>query len=111
MIETWMLKTTFMVFWLSTWPIRMPFEREQKKNTITVNQKTTEEKVLLGSAFLGMVLIPVVYVFTTPVRFCPLSISLSLSNNRHCPDSVVSVAFLSFAQGSEQKLVAFPGNS
>ncbi|NJO87790.1 MAG: isoprenylcysteine carboxylmethyltransferase family protein [Chloroflexia bacterium] len=68
-METWILKSIFMIFWVATWIIRYPFNREQKKNTITINQKTTEEKLLLGGAFLGMGLIPVIHILTSVFAF------------------------------------------
>lgn len=72
-METWILKRIFMAFWLSTFLIRMPFERAQKKNTITVNQKTKEERLLLGGVFLGTILIPLLYISTSLFAFADYS--------------------------------------
>ncbi len=77
-MEAWILKVVFMLFWVGTWIIRYPFNREQKKNTITTDQKTTQEKILLSAAFLGMALIPVVYVLTPLFSFANYQLPIGI---------------------------------
>ncbi|MEL7221561.1 MAG: protein-S-isoprenylcysteine O-methyltransferase [Bacteroidota bacterium] len=72
-MSIWVLKTIFMIFWVATGIIRRPFDREQKRNTIVVDHKTTLEKILLSGAMLGMMLFPVLYVFTDWFSFADYS--------------------------------------
>ncbi len=55
---------SFMVFWVSMFIIRYPYAQRNKSNVIQVNQKSTQEKWLLGCTALGMILLPAVYVAT-----------------------------------------------
>lgn len=44
--------------------IRMPFSQRNKSNVITVDKKTLQESVLLSAMFLTMALLPVLYLAT-----------------------------------------------
>ncbi|MEM7733630.1 MAG: protein-S-isoprenylcysteine O-methyltransferase, partial [Pseudomonadota bacterium] len=49
--------------------IRMPFNERNKSNEITVDKKTTQEKILLTCMFLSMGIIPVLYLATKGTAF------------------------------------------
>jgi len=73
------LKIIFMVFWIGTFMIRFPFDRAQKKNTIKKDQKTPQERLLLGGAFLGLALLPLFYVFSPWVKFADYSLPIGFA--------------------------------
>lgn len=58
----WVFEISFMVFWICMFIIRYPFARRNKSNRIQIDQKTSQEKWLLGFTALGMMLLPVIYV-------------------------------------------------
>ncbi|NET49693.1 MAG: hypothetical protein F6K09_13430 [Merismopedia sp. SIO2A8] len=58
-------KIIFLIGLVSSFAIRAPFRREIKQNIITDNRKTTQENSLLSLVFLGMVVVPLLYVFTS----------------------------------------------
>ncbi|MEM8999557.1 MAG: protein-S-isoprenylcysteine O-methyltransferase [Bacteroidota bacterium] len=60
---------SFMVFWISMFLIRYPYAQRNKTNIIKVNQKSTQEKGLLGFTALGMMLLPAFYVATPYLGF------------------------------------------
>jgi protein-S-isoprenylcysteine O-methyltransferase Ste14 len=51
-----------MIGFVSCFVIRIPHQRENKKNKIAIDRKTSQEKVLLLLVFVGMVILPLVYV-------------------------------------------------
>lgn len=67
-----------MVFWIGTGIIRWPHDKKQKANKITIDQKTNEEKALLGGALIGMMLLPLIYVFSPWLDFANYSLALWL---------------------------------
>jgi protein-S-isoprenylcysteine O-methyltransferase Ste14 len=58
------LKILFMIGFVSAFIIRSPHQRENKENKVAVDRKTAQEKVLLVLVFIGMVILPLVYVFS-----------------------------------------------
>jgi protein-S-isoprenylcysteine O-methyltransferase Ste14 len=58
------LKILFMIGFVSAFIIRSPHQRENKENKVAVDRKTAQEKVLLVLVSIGMVILPLVYVFS-----------------------------------------------
>lgn len=65
-----------MLFWIGTGFIRYPFEKKQKKNKINTDNKTPLEKTLLAGAFLGLALLPIIYIFTPLFSFADYALPL-----------------------------------
>lgn len=63
-MDTLTLKILFMIGFVSAFAIRSPYQRENKKNEVSVNRKTVQERILLALVFIGMVILPLVYVFS-----------------------------------------------
>ena len=78
-MDTLLLKVVFTVFWLGAFLIRYPFAQKQKKNLIKSDRKTGEEKILLACATLGMVLLPMLYVFTPLFSFANYQLPVFLN--------------------------------
>lgn len=64
MIEV-VFKTLFAVLWIIYIVIRIPYDKKYKTNQIIRKLNTTGEKVLLMFLYFGLVLLPLVWVFTT----------------------------------------------
>lgn len=63
-MDTLTLKIIFMIGLAAAFVIRFPYQQENKKNEIAINRKTAQEKVLLVLVFIGMMILPSVYVFS-----------------------------------------------
>lgn len=63
-METSTLKVLFLIGLASSTIIRIPYQRENQKNPIIDDRKTLQEKILLVLVFLGMIALPLIYVFT-----------------------------------------------
>jgi protein-S-isoprenylcysteine O-methyltransferase Ste14 len=70
-----LLKIGYGVILIGTSIIRYPHEKRNKANQITTNKKGTLEKVLLGFVFLGMMILPLIYIFTGLFFFANYSLS------------------------------------
>ncbi|MEM6722119.1 MAG: protein-S-isoprenylcysteine O-methyltransferase [Bacteroidota bacterium] len=64
-----LLKIIYGVFMIGTFIIRYPHEKRNKSNTIHTDQKTTTEKIVLFIVFIGMMLIPLLFIFTSVLSF------------------------------------------
>ncbi len=53
-----------MIGFVSAFVIRSPHQRESKKNNVAIDRKTAQEKVLLAVVTIGMVVLPLLYVFS-----------------------------------------------
>ncbi len=73
-MNTLTLKIVFLVCFILTGIIRKPYQREIKQNTIIDNRKTPQENGLLGFVFLGMFVLPLIYVFTPLFNFANYSL-------------------------------------
>lgn len=73
-MNTLTLKILFMVGFVSSYIIRIPYQRENKKNIIAYDRKTTQEKVLLFLVFIGMFILPLLYVFSPWLNFANYSL-------------------------------------
>lgn len=73
-MDTLTLKIIFLVCVMLTGVIRKPYERETKNNTIVDNRKTTQEIGLLAFVFLGMFVLPLIYILTPLFKFADYSL-------------------------------------
>jgi protein-S-isoprenylcysteine O-methyltransferase Ste14 len=63
------LKIIYMIVLLSYFFIRIPHQLENKNNKIADDRKTLQEKLLLSLVGIGMVVLPLLYVFTPLLDF------------------------------------------
>lgn len=75
-MSTFALKIAYLILWVSSAVIRYPHEKRNKRNRIVTNNKTALEKVLLVVVFIGMGILPLVYVFTSWLNFANYSLPL-----------------------------------
>ena len=75
-MDTLTLKIIFLVCFLLTGVIRTPYQRKIKTNTIVDNRKTPQESGLLAFVFLGMVILPLIYIVTPLFSFANYSLPL-----------------------------------
>jgi protein-S-isoprenylcysteine O-methyltransferase Ste14 len=68
-MDTLTLKILFMMGVVSSFVIRFPYQRENKQNKIVHDRKTTQEKILLLLVFVGMIILPLVYVLSPWLNF------------------------------------------
>ena len=68
------LKIIFLVGLVSSSIIRTPHQRVNKQNIIVDNRKTTQENALLFLVFLGMFILPILYVLTPWFDFANYSL-------------------------------------
>ena len=57
-------KIIFVIMWVCTGLIRMPHNSKYKKTEKIKSQKTSREKFLVFLAAIGMMIVPMIYVFT-----------------------------------------------
>lgn len=58
--------------------IRYPNKKRNKANKIKSNKKGTLEKILVGLVFLGMVILPFIYIFTNLFYFANYNLPVLL---------------------------------
>ncbi len=75
-MEPLFLKIIYGFSILASLIIRRPHERRNKTNKIVDDQKTTLEKVLLFLVFIGMMILPMLYVFTGVLNFANYALPL-----------------------------------
>ena len=68
-MDTIVLKIGYVALIIGTFIIRYPHEKRNKSNQIQTDKKETLEKTLLGLVFLGMLVIPMLYIFTSLLAF------------------------------------------
>lgn len=69
----------FVVFIVVAGFIRRPFEKRNKANAINIDKKDNEEKWLLGFVFLGMTILPLVYILSPWLDFANYSLPLYMN--------------------------------
>lgn len=69
----------YLAFAISLGIIRRPHEKRNKSNVIDVDQKGTLEKWLLGLTFLGVSLLPLLYIFSPWLNFANYQLPLYLN--------------------------------
>ncbi|MEM0939930.1 MAG: protein-S-isoprenylcysteine O-methyltransferase [Bacteroidota bacterium] len=70
------LKIIYGFFMVINYIIRRPHEQKNKKNKIIDDQKSFQEKLLLFLVFVGMMILPLIYVFTGLFSFADYQLSL-----------------------------------
>ncbi len=71
------LKTIYLLSWIATLAIRHPFEKENKKNKIEKDNRTALEIFVLLLTLFGMMIFPLVYIFTPFFNFANYDLPLS----------------------------------
>lgn len=71
-----LLKIIYGLSMLASVIIRRPHEKKNRANKIINDQKTVLEKTLLVLVYIGMMILPVLYVFTGWLDFADYSLSL-----------------------------------
>ncbi len=77
-MEPILLKIGYGIIVIGTSIIRYPHQKRNKSNKITTDKKGTLEKSLLGLVFLGMVILPLIYIFTALFSFADYDLPLYL---------------------------------
>lgn len=77
-MEPIILKIIYGLSVLASIIIRRPHERRNKANKIVDDQKTTLEKALLFLVYIGMMILPLIYVFTGLLSFANYALPLAL---------------------------------
>ena len=72
------LKIGYGIVIVGTFIIRYPHEKRNKSNQIRTDKKETSEKALLGLVFLGMMIIPLVYIFSNFLSFADYTLPIAL---------------------------------
>lgn len=75
-MEPIILQTIYGVSILASIIIRRPHEKRNRANKIVNDQKTILEKTLLFLVFLGMIILPMLYVFTGILNFADYTLPL-----------------------------------
>ncbi len=78
-MDTLTLKIVFFAGIVLFFFIRYPYQQQNKKNQITDDRKTSQEKFLLVLVFLGMLLIPNIYVFSPLLSFADYQLPETVS--------------------------------
>jgi protein-S-isoprenylcysteine O-methyltransferase Ste14 len=63
-MSTLILKVLFMVGFLAAWAIRTPYQKQNKQNKPVVARLVLQERVLFAVIYVGMVILPLIYVFS-----------------------------------------------
>ena len=77
-METIILKIGYAIVLIGTFIIRYPHEKRNKSNKIRTDKKASLEKTLLGLVFLGMMIIPLVYMFSSLLSFADYFLPITL---------------------------------
>ncbi|MCU0535217.1 MAG: protein-S-isoprenylcysteine O-methyltransferase [Hydrococcus sp. Prado102] len=75
-MSTLTLKVLFTIGFLSSFVIRIPHQRENRNNKIARDRKTTQEMILLLLVFIGMVMLPWLYVVSPVLNFADYSLPI-----------------------------------
>ena len=78
-IKRLIFEILFIVFMIISGFIRKPFQKQINGNIINLNNKDALEKWLLGLTFLGMSLIPLVYVLSPWLDFANYELPLAIT--------------------------------
>lgn len=68
-MDIWLLKGVFLAGLILTTLIRQPYLKANRANKKSDERKTPREKALLGGAFLGMMILPVLHALTPLLHF------------------------------------------
>ncbi|MBV8887415.1 MAG: isoprenylcysteine carboxylmethyltransferase family protein [Chroococcidiopsidaceae cyanobacterium CP_BM_RX_35] len=70
------LKIIFIIGTVLSLVIRIPYQRDQQKNTVIDDRKTDREKVILFLIFVGMLLLPFTFVLSPWLNFANYSLPI-----------------------------------
>jgi len=73
-MDTLIFKIVFLIGIISSFIIRTPHQRINEQNRIVDDRKTMQEKILLLFVFLGMFILPMIYIFTPWLNFANYSL-------------------------------------
>jgi protein-S-isoprenylcysteine O-methyltransferase Ste14 len=76
-MEPVILKIGYVIIVIGTSIIRYPHEKRNKVNQIVTHKKGTLEKTLLGFVYLGMVILPLIYIVTSFFSFADYELPVS----------------------------------
>ncbi|MEO1255394.1 MAG: isoprenylcysteine carboxylmethyltransferase family protein, partial [Bacteroidota bacterium] len=68
-MDSLLLKIAYVVLIVGTFIIRYPHEKRNKNNSISEDNKTALEKMLLLLVFIGMMILPLIFIFTSFFSF------------------------------------------
>lgn len=77
-METIIAKIGYGIVIIGTLIIRYPHERRNKSNQVRTDRKGALEKSLLGLVFIGMMIMPFVYIFSDVLSFANYTLPISL---------------------------------
>jgi protein-S-isoprenylcysteine O-methyltransferase Ste14 len=77
-MEPIILKIAYGIMAIGISVIRSPHEKRNKANQIVTDNKGRLEKILLGLVFLGMMILPLLYIFTGWLSFANYDLPVSL---------------------------------
>ncbi len=66
----------FLIGWIATGAIRIPYGRRIKQNRIVDDRQTGLDRVLLNLSFVGFTIIPLTYVLTSWLDFADCGLSI-----------------------------------
>ena len=89
-MEIILLKIGYVIVLIGTFIIRFPHAKRNKTNTIESNLKGDLEKILIGLVFLGMMIVPLIYIFTNLLSFA----NYRLPNMFHIVGLIVIIPML-----------------
>ncbi|MEM1134424.1 MAG: protein-S-isoprenylcysteine O-methyltransferase [Bacteroidota bacterium] len=76
MVDQWIFKLCYMAIMVVTSVIRWPHQKRNKNNQIANDQKSSLEKSLLFAVSLGMMLLPLLYIFSPILVFADYSLPI-----------------------------------
>lgn len=94
------------ILWLL---VRIPYQREQQKNTIVDDRKTAQERVIRFLLLVGKLFLPLIYVLSPWLNFANPSISLG-KWIRGCYSYTFALVILAYSSRLGQKLVINAAN-
>ena len=75
-MDQWVFNSIFLLYVVFTAIIRIPHQRRNKSNKITNSQISVLEKVLLFAVWLGMMVLPMLYIFSPWISFVDFEIPI-----------------------------------
>lgn len=75
-MNTLTLKIIYTLGVVVSFVIRIPYRQENRKNTIIDDRKTPQEKLILFLIFVGMLLLPFIYVLSPWLNFANYSLPI-----------------------------------
>lgn len=99
-MDTLILKLVYLLYMVGSFVFRWPHYQKNKKNTIVVDKKNREEKLLLAGVFIGMMILPLVYMVSPLLSFADYQLPVWV----HVPGVVIVSASLWLFYSSHRDL-------